>query len=425
MKKKTLSIILIICVVCILLGALPTASASETIEAELIEPVFTVNDKQVELRSYLIDGDIYINIFELALLFQNTEKNFSPMWDSFHRVIYITDGQFNDDIYTNLFRLEHEFREAERTAPQIRDSFHRITNINIGQNQNRPGLTPPSRVANTNSAGSDIIRVFINNREANITSYRVGNGVYSNIFQLAKSLDFCIRVSAMDENIDITTGLSNSYSFTGRRTIDPDKPMVALTFDDGPVEQTKELLDVLEEFGVLATFYVVGSKMTNNRDIIQRMFDMGNEIANHSWSHINLRNNQPSTVRSQLLRTNNAIEAITGVAPASMRPPWGEINADGRDVVAEFGMYVALWSLDPQDWFTQDADETFTRVITNVKDKDIILFHDTVPSTVEAIERLIPSLLDRGYQLVTVSELMYYSNITPASGSIVRDARPR
>jgi peptidoglycan/xylan/chitin deacetylase (PgdA/CDA1 family) len=363
-----------------------SVNAFEIKEAVLVDIEFIVDNVQVEIRSYLIDDDIYVNIFELALLLRETEKSFFPMmWDSFQRITYIASEQ----------------------------------------NFNRLGLFSPGRVVDSNSAMLANITVFLSNKEANITNYRLSSGVYSNIFQVAEALDFCIRVSAMDQNINITTSLSNRFSITGRRKIDPDKPMVALTFDDGPVPQTTKLLDILEEYGVVATFYVVGNRIASNRDIMQRMHDMGNEIANHTWSHINMRNYQASTIRSQLLRTNDAIEAITGVTPISMRPPWGEIGSTGRNVAAEFDMYVALWAYDPLDWLTQSADTTYNRIMSNVKDRDILLFHDTVPSTTRAIARIIPALIERDYQFVTVAELMYYSDITPAPGSIVRDGRIR
>ncbi len=100
-------------------------------------------------------------------------------------------------------------------------------------------------------------------------------------------------------------------------------PCVALTFDDGPVPETAEVVDVLAERGVRATFFVIGQQAKRYPEVLQRAIRAGDEIGNHSWSHINLRSADAATVAKQLDRTSDVIEAATGVRPATMRPPYG------------------------------------------------------------------------------------------------------
>jgi peptidoglycan/xylan/chitin deacetylase (PgdA/CDA1 family) len=209
---------------------------------------------------------------------------------------------------------------------------------------------------------------------------------------------------------------------TVRRSIDPTKPMVAVTFDDGPFLPTTQILDVLEQHGAVATFYIVGSMAAGRKDIVLRAFEMGNEIANHTWTHEYLTRITVDEIRDQLQRTSNIIETITGQPPSNMRPPYGDINSIGAGIAAELGLPIIMWSLDPSDWLVKDADIVYQRIMENVEDGDIILLHDIHEATAEATERIIPSLIERGFQLVTVSELLYYADITPTPGRIYKSA---
>jgi len=212
-------------------------------------------------------------------------------------------------------------------------------------------------------------------------------------------------------------------SGTIRSNIDPNRPMIALTFDDGPSAFTVPILDALEQYGAVATFYVSGSRVQRHSNIVLRASDMGCEIASHSWSHRNLTGLSESSIRTELRNANTVIESVIGRPPSSMRPPYGGINQRGRNVAAELGLPVMLWSLDPSDYTLSNANTIYNRVISNVRNRDIILLHDTSRSTADAARRLIPALIERGYQLVTVSELMYYSGIETRPGAVYTSGR--
>lgn len=188
-------------------------------------------------------------------------------------------------------------------------------------------------------------------------------------------------------------------------TIDPNKPMVALTWDDGPAEATSVILDALEAVGGKGTFFVVGQRVGYYVDNVKRAAALGCEIGNHTWEHAYLDSLSAEQIQSQIKRTNDKVEEVTGVRPTVMRPTGGRVD---DTVKANVGMPMILWSIDTLDWKTRDADSTIDAVLDHVQDGDIILMHDLYDATAKAAQTIIPELVKRGYQLVTVSEMAEY-----------------
>lgn len=195
--------------------------------------------------------------------------------------------------------------------------------------------------------------------------------------------------------------------------VDPARPMVALTYDDGPYSpSTNRILDALEAVGGRATFFVVGNRVAGCASVVRRANEMGCQIGNHTWDHTDLTSLDQAGIRSQLERCNEAVAEVIGHAPTMMRPVCGAVDSAVCDAV---DCPLILWSIDTEDWRTCDADRTFAAVMNEVQDGDIILMHDLFLPTAEASERIIPALVEQGYQLVTVEELAYYRGHTPAS----------
>ncbi|MCI9083242.1 MAG: polysaccharide deacetylase family protein [Lachnospiraceae bacterium] len=187
-----------------------------------------------------------------------------------------------------------------------------------------------------------------------------------------------------------------------RRKIDMNGQMVALTYDDGPSQYTPAILEILRQHGGVATFFVVGQRVSSYADTIRSAYNMGCEIGNHTYSHQVLTKVGVPSIQSQVNSTNAAVQNVTGASPIVMRPPGGGHNPVVRSAV---GMPVILWSIDTLDWKTKNASSTQAAVLNHVKDGDIILMHDLYNPTAEASRVIIPELVRRGYQLVTVSEL--------------------
>ena len=193
--------------------------------------------------------------------------------------------------------------------------------------------------------------------------------------------------------------------YSGGGSVDPSRPMIALTFDDGPAAPDNRILAALEAVGGRATFFMVGQNVKGHPDIIRRMMADGCELGNHSWSHPQLNKLSAGEVRSQINRTNDAIAAVAGHGATVMRCPYGATGGSVKSVLGDMGYASILWSIDTLDWKTRNASSTVSSVLNNVKDGDIILMHSLYGATAEAVETMVPELVRRGYQLVTVSEL--------------------
>ena len=199
----------------------------------------------------------------------------------------------------------------------------------------------------------------------------------------------------------------------GRRLIDPNKPMIALTYDDGPSKFTSEILNILEENNSAATFFVLGLKVNSNKDILNRIIEEGNQIGNHSYNHKYLTEISDEELYKQIKGTDDLIYSATGYTPSVMRPPYGATNEELNKKIQK---PIIKWSIDTRDWENRNSEIINKTILENVKDGDIILMHDLYDSTTQASRIIIPELIQRGFQLVTIDELFEYREITPTAG---------
>ncbi len=192
----------------------------------------------------------------------------------------------------------------------------------------------------------------------------------------------------------------------GLENIDKTKPMIALTFDDGPGynDASSRILDVLEKYHVRATFFMVGENAKAHPKNLQRKVALKCELGNHTWDHGHYGKN---VTKEDISKASAAIkEASGGYAPTAFRSPGGSTTDLIRQECKAEGMPLYYWSLDTQDWKSRDADKVYNAVMKNVQDGDIILMHEIYGSTADAVERMVPELIKQGYQLVTCQELI-------------------
>lgn len=204
------------------------------------------------------------------------------------------------------------------------------------------------------------------------------------------------------------------------RYIDPEKPMVAITYDDGPGGKSEiRILDCLQKNGAVATFFYQGYRISGNEDKVKRAYEMGCEIGCHTWDHPVLTDLNKSQVKKQLSRTNEAIKKACGAYPTVFRPSYGETNSKINKLSK---MPVIMWSVDTQDWKVRNGKKVF-KSIKKAKNLDgkIILMHSIHDSTAKATELIVPYLKKKGYQFVTVSELIKYKyGEQPEKGKVYR-----
>ena len=211
----------------------------------------------------------------------------------------------------------------------------------------------------------------------------------------------------------------NGLVLSGGRYIDPTKPMVALTFDDGPdVQVDSILMDELEKVNGRSTFFVVGQRVEKFPEDIKNTVERGHEVGNHSYDHdIHLSKKGVDYIRNEFDKTDQAVQNASGVAPALVRLPGGNYTADVKTAVSK---PLIFWSIDTEDWRSRDAEKTKQIVLSQVKDGDIVLMHALYLSTAEACKAIIPELTARGYQLVTVSEMIRFRGQDVAGGNGVQ-----
>ena len=210
---------------------------------------------------------------------------------------------------------------------------------------------------------------------------------------------------------------SNGYILTGWQTIDDkdcyfdedgkydetkQRPMIALTFDDGPGEYTEELLNCLVENNAKATFFMQGQNVEAYPEIAKKVSDAGMELGNHSYSHPDLVTIGAEAAAQQVSNTDAALKAATGFEATVMRPPGGSFN---DSVKAAIDHPLIIWSIDTRDWATKSEDQTYQVVMDNAQDGSVVLMHDIHEWSVKAAIRMIPDLIAKGFKLVTVSEL--------------------
>lgn len=211
------------------------------------------------------------------------------------------------------------------------------------------------------------------------------------------------------ESVDVVVPTPEKIPDTSPQ-LDKSKPMIALTFDDGPSKHTDRLLDIFSKHGGKGTFFVVGNLIDSKKDTLLRIANEGHEIGNHSWDHRQLTKLSDQEITDQIMMTRAKIFDITGVDTTIMRPPYGACNDDVKAIGSETGVAFVNWSIDTLDWKNKDVNAIYNEIIANAKDGDIVLCHDLHKTTVDAMEIVIPKLIDEGYQLVTITELMQYSD---------------
>ncbi len=202
------------------------------------------------------------------------------------------------------------------------------------------------------------------------------------------------------------------------------QPVLAMTFDDGPSPAlTPKLLDILKERNIKATFFVVGRNAKAYPDIIRRMVAEGHEIGNHTWTHPSLTSRSDDQIRSELQQSEDALVAAANYRPHLIRPPYGAINARIKQLMfSEFGYSTIMWSVDPQDWRRPGVGVVTSRLVNGAHPGAIMLAHDIHAATITAMPGVFDQLLAKGYQFVTVSQLLNMEKAAMPVGMVIRPA---
>lgn len=185
---------------------------------------------------------------------------------------------------------------------------------------------------------------------------------------------------------------------------------IALTFDDGPHPRyTPQILDILDKYGIKATFFAIGINADRYPDTMEMVINRGHEIGNHTYTHPHVDRIDSVTLHGEIERCENALFSHTDYKTKLFRPPEGMIDGYVKSVIKQLDYKVILWDIDTMDWAHTPPEVIAENVINNVSSGDIILMHDYISyysPTPEALERFIPILLEKGYKFVVISELI-------------------
>lgn len=215
---------------------------------------------------------------------------------------------------------------------------------------------------------------------------------------------------------------NSSENSKDKEEVTEDTPkMIALTFDDGPYPPvTERIVKTLAENDARATFFVVGNRVEQYKTTLELTYEGGNQIASHTYSHKDLTKLSIKDIKEEISHSNKCINSIVPVGETYLRPPYGTKN----DIMKQnVGVPMIFWSVDTLDWSSRDAKSIYKEIIDTVKDGDILLMHDLYPSTADAMELVVPKLIEEGYQLVTVQELFEAKGIDIVDGSVYYNGR--
>lgn len=223
---------------------------------------------------------------------------------------------------------------------------------------------------------------------------------------------------SVDNNEENNAGETESEEKPGSDDIkihysgDGTRKLVALTFDDGPEpEFTPQILDILDEYNIKATFFVLGQNAAKYTDTLKDIYNRGHQVGNHSWSHKYLPKISKSSKESEILKTEKLLTDVLGEYTPIFRPPYGAVKAQDKQLINSLGYKIVNWSVDTKDWAGTSGEQIMGYVEKQLKPGGIILMHNngnikTTKTTVDILPTMIDWIEERGYEFVTVTELL-------------------
>ncbi|MCR8746175.1 polysaccharide deacetylase family protein [Romboutsia lituseburensis] len=201
--------------------------------------------------------------------------------------------------------------------------------------------------------------------------------------------------------------------------VDTDEKKISLSFDVAwGTDNIDDILKVLEKHGVRSTFFLVGSWVDDNKNLVEKIHKEGHEIGNHSNTHANTKQLSEDAVVQEIELTSEKISNITGEKTTLFRPPFGDIDTKTLDVCKSLGYQVVKWDVDSMDWKQLGPNHVIERVVKNSQPGSIVLFHANINNSATYLDSIITNLKKEGYEIVPVSEILYKENFTIDSNGV-------
>lgn len=242
-------------------------------------------------------------------------------------------------------------------------------------------------------------KIFVNNQE--IPTILVEGVPYAKVEDLKSLIDIENYILDFKEKEQNSAQKDSEDVFKG-----PNKKEIALTFDDFLGEEVYPLLDVLDQYNVKATFFIIGNCIEDNKEVLKAVSERGHLVENHTWNHLNTHSITEDEVRAELISTQIFIEKYSGKRPKYYRPPGGYYNQAMLNIAKDIGLTTVLWSLNSRDAnFDSKAQEITEHVLQWTNSGTIIVMHTKRQATIEALPDIIENLLEKGYSFVTIEDM--------------------
>ncbi|MBO4415774.1 MAG: polysaccharide deacetylase family protein [Lachnospiraceae bacterium] len=312
---------------------------------------------------------------------------------------------------------------AGNDAPEGNTGTGEAGNFEGNANGSTAGDTENSANGNTENTTSGNVDGNGNSTE-NGTETGTGNGTGNETETGSRDIDGSEQAAAGTE--DAGEGISEEARKAREKYdyslgLDPEKPIIALSFDDGPSIYTSRIVAALQANHVEATFFMVGYNVREYKDEVRLIYNAGMEIGNHTIDHKKLTELSKADIKSEVFDNEDLINAVVPVGRVIVRPPYGSHNSTVRSVVSR---PMFNWTVDSLDWKTRNADSIVAQIQQDAKDGYIILMHDIYETTAEAAERIIPWLLDQGYQVTCISKMFKARGERTEDGEVYRNVAP-
>lgn len=241
---------------------------------------------------------------------------------------------------------------------------------------------------------------------------------YTYEYEYQDQVSLTINYNEVHDYLDFTHILDKEYTNEDGYQYSKEKKTVAITFDDGPSgKYNAKFLDVLARNKAHATFFMVGTMMNSCQKCVLDTYKSGNEVASHTYNHMNMKKNSIQDVNESIKKTDDLFYQITGDHIKYVRPPYGAYSKENLENVS---YPLILWNLDTEDWRYHDVDHIVNYVMENISDGDIILMHELYETSLQALEILLPKLYAEGYQIVSIGELAELQDKNLQSGHAYR-----
>lgn len=205
------------------------------------------------------------------------------------------------------------------------------------------------------------------------------------------------------------------------KNLDPSKPIIAFSFDDGPSQYTEQILAALEKYDSKATFFMVGYNLDYYSDVVKKVYDAGQEIGNHTTDHTGLTTGSGSEIQKRVADNEKMINDIVPVGRIIVRPPYGTYNDKTKELIDR---PMVCWSIDSRDWETRNTEKIVAQIQHDAHDGYIVLMHDLYKTTADAVDIILPWLIDQGYQVTCISNMYEVRGETMKDGHVYSYTSP-